>query len=175
LKESTSNLSQKSYFRKLIFLIEEYLLHDFIYSNPQTFSKVTQGDYSSSLAHFYQTKTQKRMEFTSKKVPSPHIHYAIYLTVHYLQKIISPFAESGQPVHFLLGLSTEDARSKYSKLIYGYIINSLKYWTKDLNNCCNLADLGCVWVKYLKPWEVNLWDMRIRDLIISIDSKFKFD
>ena len=148
--------NQKAYFRKLNFLIEEYFIHDLIHSAPQTFSKVSPTNYSLSITKLYQPKSVKRQDFTSKKIPNPHIHYAIYLTLHYLQKIFSPFNENNQASHFLLGISTEEAKSKYARLIYGYVINCLKYWTKDLNNPCHLADLGYVWLKYLRPWEVNV-------------------
>lgn len=156
--EASYNSNRRDYFRKLVFLIEDYFINDVIYLSPQNFSKVAFVPVTTSLSRFYQSKTAlpKKMEFYSKRIPCPHIHYAIYLTIHYLHKIISPFTEDGQKALFLLGLPLEEARFKYARLIYGYIINCLKYWTKDLNNPCNLADLGYVWLKYIRPWEVSL-------------------
>ncbi len=158
----TTLTPQKAYFRKLNFLIEEYFIHDLIHSIPQTFSKITHvkqswSDYLSisNLTNFYSMAPVKRQDFTSKKIPQPHIHYAIYLTIHYTQKIINPFNDNNQNSHFLLGLSAEEAKAKHARLIYAYIINCLKYWTKDLDNPCHLADLGYVWLKYLRPWEVR--------------------
>jgi hypothetical protein len=153
ISELSWNSSQKTYFRKLTFLMEDYFIHDLIHSSPQTFSKSLPP---SQQTKFYQMKTVKRQEFTSKKIPCPHIHYAIFLMLHYLQKIMSPFTEDSQACHFLLGMSIEEARSKYARLTYNYILNCLKYWTKDLNNSSNLADLGYVWLKYTRPWDVRI-------------------
>ena len=170
--EISWNSSKKDYFKKLIFLIEDYFIHDVIHSSPQNFSKVSLVSGQTSLSRFYQSKpmTQKKQDFYSKRIPCPHIHYAIYITIHYLQKIIGPFTEDGQTTLFLLGMPLEDARFKYARLIYGYIINCLKYWTKDLNNPCNLADLGYVWLKYLRPWEVIILHSKYLILILWTDS-----
>jgi len=101
-------------------------------------------------------KNPEKLEIVSKEIPCPHIHYAISLLYHYLNKIIGPFTEETQASYFLLGMSYEEARVRYAKLNYTYLINCLKYWNKDLNNPCNLADLGTVWANYIRPWEVSV-------------------
>jgi hypothetical protein len=105
---------------------------------------------------FFNAFNQEKYETITKEIPHPHIHYAISILYHFLNKILGPFNFETRDSFAFSEFHNEESKFKYQRLLFSYLSNSLKYWNKDLNNASQLADLGAVWMTYIRPWAVNL-------------------
>ena len=131
-------------------MIEDYFINDLIYTGTYQIPKTLTG------LRLFGGITKGEVDYNIKRIPYPHIFYALTISLHYLNKMMNPFVETNSTASMtILSKNLEDTRIKYAKLFYHFLLVCLKSWNKDLNNPSSLADFGRLWFAYIKPWEVN--------------------
>jgi len=132
-------------FKTLLFLLQDFTINDFIYSPIATNQLNTLQNNNQN----NNRNSQNAMLFNNGKVPKPHIFQAVYLVIHYFLKNNDSDVELKRN-DFLMNSGF------FAKSLYHFLINVLEAWNQDINNNTNiLSFLGRVWLKFLKPWEIN--------------------
>ena len=128
----------------LLFLLQDFTINDYIYSPlvVNQLGMMQQGNNRTA-------QNNPVMVNNNRRVPKPHLLQVVYLVVHYFLKKHDADIE----------LKRNDFLQNsgfFAKSLYHFLVNVLEAWNQDISNSGNLlCFIGRVWLKFLKPWEIN--------------------